>query len=91
MKIREKFKNLNWDNEVEHMVALAYLAGKEEATKRICDIHNTQISQMQNRAKSCRYYKMAYSIIGGNNIIYSPDYAGDVTSELCNDEWTLTK
>jgi len=91
MKIREKLENLNWDDNIEHLVALAYLAGQEKATKEICDIHNHKIANMRKYAKNLRYHKMASSVIdaGQGDLIYSGHYAGDVTTELCDDEWPL--
>jgi len=96
MKIREKLQKLDWDNEVERLVALGYLAGREAAAREICDIHNERLAKMRDAAQSCRYYHMANAIINagqgaGNedDTIYSPDYAGDVTEELCADEWPI--
>jgi len=86
--IAEKINDLDWDNPVERLVALAYIAGQEAATKTICDIHNSRIAKMRQAAKNHRYHRLANSIIdAGGDMIYSPHYAGDVTCELCADEW----
>ena len=80
--------NGDWSDPETKMIALAYLAGKEAATKRICDEHSARIKKMRVAASAVRYHKLATAIIdaGGSGIIYSADYAGDVTNELCADE-----
>jgi hypothetical protein len=96
MKIREKLNNLDWNDPIENLVALAYLAGQEKATKEICDIHNSRIAAMRKAANDCRYHNLAHSIIDAwkdgkriDDMIYSGNYAGDVTNELCDDEWPI--
>ena len=100
MTIREKLQNLDWTDSVEHLVALAYIAGQEEATKNICDEHNRRMTIMREAADRCRYRFMAHAILNapktnsrtghgwnGDDTIYSPNYAGDVTEVLCANEW----
>ena len=91
MTIREKLQSLDWDNPIEKLVALAYLAGQEVATRKICDEHNKRVAKMRTKASEMRYHKLANAVIdaAGGDIIYDSNYAQGVLEELCEDEWPL--
>lgn len=70
---------------VDKMIAMAYYMGYEMATREVSDQYNTLIAAQRKRANACRYSKMANAIIGDQDYIYSPDYAGDMTNTFGND------
>ena len=73
------------------LVAIAYYYGRESATREVCDRHNEIIRQQRTRASESRYHKLAGSVIGAEKetFIYSPDYAGDMTSFFGRDRTSL--
>lgn len=62
---------------VDALLAFAYYAGREEATKESHDKYTALIEGQNKRAATCRYHHMVRYIIGEQKYIYSPDYAGD--------------
>lgn len=77
-------------DDARKLVAIAYYMGRESATKEISDKYNALIKSMRRRAKNCRYKNMAQEVIGDTSYIYSPDYAGDMTSMFGKDPTKLT-
>ncbi len=74
----------------EKLIAMAYYMGRERATREICDKHNARMKKIKERAKSCRYWKMAEKVLGEEaGEIYSADYAGDMTETFADDETEL--
>lgn len=74
----------------EKLVAMAYYIGLEKGVKEGLDKHNALARKQWERARKCRFHRMAGKIIG-NTFIYSPHYAQDMTSTFGNDiteiEW----
>jgi hypothetical protein len=64
------------------LLVLAYYMGREEAARRLCDEHNKRVAAMRAAADQEHCHHVAHRVItaGGPDQIYSPDYAGDVTS-----------
>ena len=86
-KIAESVNTANLDADtVEKIICLAYYNGREEATHEVSDKYNALIADQRRRARECRYHNMAMQIIGDINYIYSPDYAGDMTTTVGRDE-----
>lgn len=75
----------NKDPEAIKIMQYAYYAGKERATKIICDKASEIFAEQRKRAKECRYHKMAEQIIGGQTMIYSPHYSGDFQEAFGDD------
>ena len=70
---------------LEKMVYMAYYIGCEEAAKRVCNKAADLIEAQHQRAKSCRYYKMAEGVVGDDRMLYDCDYSGDMTDMFGND------
>jgi hypothetical protein len=70
------------------LLVLAYYMGREEAARRLCDEHNKRVAAMRAAADQEHCHHVAHRVItaGGPDQIYSPDYAGDVTSTFGGDE-----
>ena len=73
------------DDTLDKLLAIAYYMGREEATKEISDKYNALLAEQRRRAEQRRYYKMAREIIGESQMIYSPDYAGEMGSTFGDD------
>lgn len=73
------------DDTLDKLLAIAYYMGREEATKEISDKYNALLAEQRRRAEQCRYYKMAREVIGESQMIYSPDYAGEIGSTFGDD------
>ena len=71
------------------LVAMAYYLGRESATKEVSDKYKELIHNQRKRASECRYKNMANKIIGNQDYIYFPDYAGDMTALFGSDETNL--
>jgi len=50
--------------EVHKMIMAAYWYGQHVAAKRLGDQAKSAVDTMRNRAKKCRYHKMAQEVIG---------------------------
>jgi len=72
----------------EGLLVLAYWMGRESAAKSVCDEHNRRVAAMRAAADKEHCHHVAHRVItaGGADQIYSPDYAGDVTSTFGGDE-----
>jgi len=72
----------------EGLIVLAYWMGRESAAKSVCDEHNKRVAAMRAAADKEHCHHVAHRVItaGGADQIYSPDYAGDVTSTFGGDE-----
>lgn len=75
----------DFDNPLNKLVVMTYYIGRESATREVSDKYNAMIAQMRERAKKLRYHRLASAVIGDENYIYSPDYAGDMTSAFGGD------
>lgn len=90
-KVRTLVKNgcdMDSDN-IDKLVYVAYYIGRESAAKGTDKRYVKEISEMHERANSCKYHKMANRIIGNVKFIYNPDYAGDMTDMFGGDETIL--
>lgn len=74
---------------LDALIAFAYYAGREEATKESHDKYNALIEEQNKRADECRYSHMAHKVVGDQKYIYSPDYAGDMLETYGSDETEL--
>ena len=70
---------------IEKMIYMAYWIGREESARRVSDMYNQHIKEQRERAKACRYYHLAETIVGEERYLYSADYAGDVTGAFGSD------
>lgn len=78
------------DDTAAKLITLAYHMGREAATKEVSDDYNALLAAQRERAKACRYHRMAAAVIGDERYIYNPDYRGDVTAEFASDKTALT-
>ena len=76
---------------IKKLVSIAYYMGRESAVKETLDTHTTRVSMARAKAKSIRYCHMANAVLDamGGDMIYHPDYAGDMTSTFGDDTTTL--
>lgn len=71
------------EDSVNRLIYLAYMLGREEATKEVSDKYSAILKSQHKRAEQCRYHQMAEDIIGfRGDYIYFPDYSQDVSTEL---------
>lgn len=95
MTYREKILNiLNQDidldtDSVEKLVYIAYVMGREEATRKVSDLYRNHLAEQRKRAEACRYNHMAEKVIGAETYLYTPDYAGEFTAEFGGDAYGL--
>lgn len=88
MTIKDRINQaLTWETDEDKLIAIIYEIGKEIATRKICNEHNARVAKMRAAAKGHRYHALCDSIIdaGGPDIIYSPNYAGDILDTFGND------
>ena len=83
----EEDPNIPDPENLKKLVAMAYYMGRESASREICDEHNTRIAKARDKAKGLRYHIMANGVLDamGGDMIYSPDYAGDMTDSFGRD------
>jgi hypothetical protein len=74
------------DDSIESLLATAYWMGREAEAKILGDKMSKHIASQRKRAKDCRYHKMAESVVGTEQFIYSPNYEPLMTNEFGNDE-----
>lgn len=92
MTIKERIKQAINNGEafqddcIDKLIAMAYYIGKEEATKTICDKSQEVFASQVERAKECRYHKMAMQVQGDVKMISSYDYRQDMTKTFGDDE-----
>jgi hypothetical protein len=62
------------------LIALAYALGRTEAARAICDEHTRRVKKAREAADQLRYHNLGNAVLDamGGDIIYTPDYAGDV-------------
>lgn len=95
MTYREKImdivnQNVDLDQDsLEKVIKIAYMMGRESATKEVSDLYRDHIAAQQARAKACRYSHMAETVVGDETYIYTPDYAGEFTAEFGGDTYGL--
>ena len=70
---------------VEKMIYLAYYIGREEGTRRTADLYTKLLAEQKERARQCRYSKMAMRVLGNREFIYQPDYRMDLTRTFGGD------
>lgn len=94
-KVMKISKGRAFENTWEHQLWLAYMIGREEATKEVSDRYKNWIGRMREKAEKSRYRKFINDIIDNDescsfdrrDYIYFPDYAQDVSAELADDEY----
>lgn len=86
-RIKAAFENFDCGkDDINKIIALAYYAGKEKATREVSDSYKQLIQEQRKRAENCRYKHMANKIIGDQNYIYFGDYDCGMTGCFGNDE-----
>ena len=83
-RIFKAMSNVNLSEDtVDRLIYLAWMMGREEATKEVSDKYTEVLKGQHERAKNCRYHNLAENIIGfSGDYIYFADYSQDVTCEL---------
>ena len=96
MTIKERIAQAkHGESEIDHLIFAVYEMGKEAAAKEICEEHNRRVELMRQAANAHQYRHLCNSIIDAGqgkpygDIIYTPHYAGDMTSTFGDDEWTI--
>lgn len=89
MKYREMVDKALEDRRtaLDKLLAYAYYRGREEADKQVSDMYRDQMRKIREDARKMRYYKSVLSILPASDYIYTPDYAGDHSSEFGGDEF----
>ena len=77
-RVKKALESYNFDDEngngVNELIAYAYFLGKCEKSKELCDKAHSMLEAQLNRAKGCRYHKMAEDVVGRQTILYDGDY-----------------
>lgn len=77
-RVKKALESYNFDDEngngVNELIAYAYFLGKCEKSKELCDKAHSMFEAQHNRAKGCRYHKMAEDVVGRQTILYDGDY-----------------
>lgn len=77
-RVKKALESYNFDDEngngVNELIAYAYFLGKCEKSKELCDKAHSMFEAQHNRAKDCRYHKMAEDVVGRQTILYDGDY-----------------
>jgi len=81
-------RDMESDN-LEKIITLAYYMGREHVAKEVCDSARKIFSEQKKRALELRYHKLGLTVQGNIDIIYHPDYAGDIISLFGNDKTKL--
>lgn len=90
MNIVKNGANMETDS-IEKLVYIAYWVGREQAVKEVSDMYKDFLTEQVERAKNCRYYKMAVKVQGGKNYLYHPDYGYAMTGLFGSDETEFLK
>ena len=89
-RIKQAIENFNGDTDnIDKIIALAYFIGREDATKVLSDNVNAVFAQQKERAKACRYSKMAMRVQGNIDYVYSQDYSQDMKKCFASDVTNL--
>lgn len=89
-RIKQAVNNLDCSkDDVNKIIALAYMIGKEEATRTVSDEYKKLIKEQRKRADNCRYKHLANKIIGEQNYIYFGDYDNAMTGLFGSDDTTI--
>lgn len=79
---------------LDDLLRYAYMSGKEQGVQEVCNEANRRWHRQKDRAKRCRYYKVAKDVIGpaapgtrGEGFVYHPDYSGHYGGTFCGCEW----
>lgn len=70
----------------EKAIRYAYWIGREEATKHVSDKYNTLLAEQIERAKACRYHRLAMDVQGGHTHLYMEDCSGTITEAAKQDK-----
>ena len=87
--------NKGVESDFAKFVAYVYHKGDHVGVKRICDRASSLVERQQGRAKACRYYKMASSVVGDNDLykgkfLYDPNYDDGYEEAFGEDEITFS-
>ena len=89
-RIKKALKGVDMDQDsVDKLIALAYYKGREDAAKEVCNKTRYLIAEQRKRAAGTRYHRLAASVIGDKDFVYSGDYAGDMQDMFGNDKTEL--
>lgn len=89
-RIKKATENMNCETDsIDKLIALAYLIGREDATREISDKYNEILSDQRKRADESRYHNFANEIIGYKQYIYSGDYAQGMKESFGSDKTKL--
>ncbi|MCD8056601.1 MAG: hypothetical protein LUE25_07860 [Clostridiales bacterium] len=58
----------------------------EKGDKCASDRYNDVLAEQKKRASECRYHKMAMSIQGNIDYVYTPGYRADITTAFGGDK-----
>lgn len=70
---------------LDRLLAYAYYAGREQATRGYADKVREVFKEQKERARSLRYNKLGMYVQGNIDYVYSSDYAGSYQDEVGND------
>jgi len=78
-----KRESIPEEGTLDDLLKYAYMSGKEQGVQEACNEANRRWHRQRDRARRCRYYKVAKDVIGppacntkGQGFIYHPDYVG---------------
>ena len=89
-RIKQAVNNLDCETDnIDKIIALAYMIGKEKATREVSNAYNKLLAEQRERAEKCRYHNMASEIIGDKKYIYFPSYSGEMSAIFGEDDTIL--
>ena len=89
-RIKQAVNNFDCETDnIDKIIALAYMIGKEKATRDVSNAYNKLLVEQRKRAENCRYHNMAAEIIGDKKYIYFPSYSGEMSAIFGEDDTIL--
>ena len=81
-----KNREIDFDKDtIEKLVWIAYYMGMEKGVINLSDRYRELLHQQLERAKNCRYYKMAIDVQGNVGYLYDSNYSANITNEFACD------
>lgn len=89
-RIRKACANREHEKDsIDKLIYVAYMIGREEATKEVSDKYRAHIAEQKERADKSRYRNLCNYVVGDESYIYTSDYSGGVTETYGSDETKL--
>ena len=85
-KVRSRDYRIDLDEDtIEKIVYLAYECGKSDGAQHAASLYSSELRNQKERAKKCRYHKLAMNIQGNIEWLYDTNYANDMFETFADD------